>query len=438
MLKCRQRDAYARFLLAGDSEPGPALPPYSPGMMADFIAPQDRLMAYLAIAIYGQRPQQIMAETELLTYSPTLSDIRVGVWFSCQTAYVVFRGTSVGKPKGLDDIIDDLVLASDDTCQLTISDQGLSILQQVYDRGYRDIRLSGHSLGGRGAMCNSTQPGVTKVVVLNAAAPVTAPTNIGPGPAIATHYHIAGDLISTHMSNAAANIVRMAPNGIRMVDQKSGWVPWIPDNLPQVYDFDWFSGFYHSSDRFLASGGGGTPVTAQQEEDALEWYMLFGSRQRVLALSQLSSIFGPAFFEQFNELLCENPIDGAQQSPWCKKEMDPAFRASQEAVSWLFGIVGAIIGLVAGPGGAAAGFSAGKGFYKGDLTGLLGTVFPGYALLKDAVQVQIEKFANSVLKAMKKKKVRVDVNNFDPRSLLGELGMQFGDKLIENVAAGLT
>jgi hypothetical protein len=335
----------------------------------------------------------------------------------------------VGQSQGLADLLDDLILASEDTCQLSISDQGIGVIQSVYDLGYRDIQISGHSLGGRAAMCNSTQPGVTKVVVLNAAAPVTASTNIGPGPAIATHYHIAGDLISTHMASSAANIVRIAPAGSKLVNQKDGWVPWIPDNLPQVYDFDWLSGYYHSTDRFLASGGGGTVISAQAEEDSLEWFMLFGSRQRLLSLSLLASIFGDAFFLDFKDLLCQNPIEGSRQSAWCVKEMDEGFRLSQRITAWLFGALGAIIGFaVGGPGGALAGFSAGKGFYEGDLIPFIEALIPGFELLSNALKLKIAKFGGTVGKIVRKKKI--DINKYDAAEILGMIDKPLPESIV--------
>jgi hypothetical protein len=437
LLKKHEAGAIARFISAGQDDPTNTIAEFSPGLMADFIAPEDRVLAYLAIAVYGQRPQQIRTDTQLLDYQPNMSSIRVGVWLGCSTAYVAFRGTSVGKSQGFMDLLDDLILASEDTCQLSISDQGIGVIQSVYDLGYRDIQVSGHSLGGRAAMCNSTQPGVTKVVVLNAAAPVTAPTNIGPGPAVATHYHIAGDLISTHMASSAANIVRIAPAGSKLVNQKDGFVPWIPDNLPQVYDFDWLSGYYHSTDRFLASGGGGNVISVQAEEDSLEWFMLFGSRQRLLSLSLIASVFGDAFFLDFKDLLCQNPIDGSRQSAWCVKEMDEGFKLSQRVTAWLTGIVGAIIGFFAGgPLGAFAGFNAAKGFYEGNLIPIIESVIPGFELLTDLLKFQIAKFGSTVIKLARKQ--QIDINKYDAAQLLNILAKPIPQSIVSSTVGELS
>lgn len=79
------------------------------------------------------------------------------------------------------------------------------------------IRIGGHSLGGRAAACLGVEFNVARVVLFNAAAPATNPLRTGLGPDRQIHYHIGGDLISTHSDPSKMKLV--------IVDNSSYGIP---------------------------------------------------------------------------------------------------------------------------------------------------------------------------------------------------------------------
>lgn len=52
----------------------------------------------------------------------------------------------------------------------------------------------------------------SRAVIFNAGAAASNPVWAGPGPRRCIHYHIVGDIISTHMSEKAARVVRIKTN----------------------------------------------------------------------------------------------------------------------------------------------------------------------------------------------------------------------------------
>jgi len=69
--------------------------------------------------------------------------------------------------------------------------------------------FAGHSLGGTAAQCLALKYPNSRSISFNGGGAPTNPVTIGPGPARATHYHIVGDLISTHVALSAAKVVRI-------------------------------------------------------------------------------------------------------------------------------------------------------------------------------------------------------------------------------------
>lgn len=88
----------------------------------------------------------------------------------------------------------------------------------------------GHSLGGTAAFCLCQKYGNSRSISYNGGAAPTNPVLTGPKQR-ATFYHVNGDLISTHMSPNAANIIRIKK------DDK--------------FDILW----HHSTERLLAKDG---------------------------------------------------------------------------------------------------------------------------------------------------------------------------------------
>jgi pimeloyl-ACP methyl ester carboxylesterase len=83
---------------------------------------------------------------------------------------------------------------------------------KVYDTPPGGIIFAGHSLGGTSAFCLAMKYPNSRAAIFNAGAAASNPVWSGPGPQRCTHYHIVGDLISTHMSEKAAKIIRIKTN----------------------------------------------------------------------------------------------------------------------------------------------------------------------------------------------------------------------------------
>ncbi len=67
----------------------------------------------------------------------------------------------------------------------------------------------GHSLGGAAAFCLAMKFPNSRSISFNGGAAPTNPVLTGPGPGRAVWYHVWGDIISSHMSPNAANVVRV-------------------------------------------------------------------------------------------------------------------------------------------------------------------------------------------------------------------------------------
>lgn len=74
--------------------------------------------------------------------------------------------------------------------------------------------FAGHSLGGTSAFCLCSKVQGSKAVCFNPGAAPTNPVLSGPGPGRARVYHIFGDIISTHMSGVAAEVLRIKIQGV--------------------------------------------------------------------------------------------------------------------------------------------------------------------------------------------------------------------------------
>lgn len=150
-----------------------------------------------------------------------LATVRVGVWRKVNRCgvmeYVVgFRGTGIGKQGMFADLGDDLILAgiraAPTQCDLNIVQEGRIILDiLIKERAITpsQIVLAGYSLGGSAALCLASQTPGVRALSFFGGAPPTFPFKTGPGPDRATHYHVVGDLVSSHMDPSAAKVVRV-------------------------------------------------------------------------------------------------------------------------------------------------------------------------------------------------------------------------------------
>lgn len=215
-----------------------------------FVEPRDRIPAYLSLMVYTQLPETIG------TFKKVASTYRIGVYVSDseKTVIVVIRGTNPGGTGFLQDLRDDLVVAGlrrIDVCNLEAVQEATPYIEDAIRSGYQVV-VAGHSLGGSSAMCIGNKFPQVRVVSFNGGAPATRPTLQGPGPNRATHYHIEGDRISSHMGSGAAKVIRVRVQGIgwgnplaahsaeRFVDQK----PWSYISRDQEQTSWWRSAFW--------------------------------------------------------------------------------------------------------------------------------------------------------------------------------------------------
>lgn len=179
---------------------------------SSFLDPQDRIPAILSRLIYSKLPDTIGA------FRRVASTYRIGVYLndSDKTMIIVIRGTGPGLKGFFQDLRDDLIIAGlkrMDSCDLEAVNEAVPYIEEAIKTGYR-IVVAGHSLGGSSALCIANRYPQIRAVSFNGGAPPTKPVLRGPGPGRATHYHIEGDRISSHISPAAAKVVRVRMEGI--------------------------------------------------------------------------------------------------------------------------------------------------------------------------------------------------------------------------------
>lgn len=378
------------------------LPPQTPreipnpnnpdSLMADFIYPQDKFLAYLACIVYGPRPHVINGAY----IDQDLTTDRIAVWKTTSVAYIACKGTGLGTSTGAADFFDDIALTMGILCNLSIVKEGNAAVAKLQEMGYFQIHICGHSLGGRGALCvASSNSSIKKCVVLNAGAPVVAPGAVGPGPNIATHYHIYGDLISTHQrdSNCLNVRVLVGPEerykllevyrDFLLAEQvfaiENGYDPKIPKELDPPIKIDWFNPVWHGTERFYKSPDPWRYATPQEEQLSLEAYFLVQKNIDLTIISTALSSFGLEFVDVLKDAVCGNPIDGAINGPHCQAR-DTIFTKILNLFWNAVGIaIGAVVGfLAAGPAGVIAGAGVGLGVTKGNLSETLNLAIPGW------------------------------------------------------------
>lgn len=227
--------------------------------LADWIAPEHRapVAIVLAMSYPGWEGDK---EGWLFVNNPRLKTVRIGVWRQvtgpCATYLVGFRATGIGQSGAFQDLADDAIVGGYNlkktSCELNITGEGARILRVLIEQmgvAANQILLCGYSLGGTAALCLGAQFPGSRVISLAGGAPPTFPLRTGPGPALATHYTIVGDLISSHVDPRAARIVR----------------------VDKGYNNDWGILIPHLSGRFLRHDqpAGKPGVTPDQADDFL-------------------------------------------------------------------------------------------------------------------------------------------------------------------------
>lgn len=222
----------------------------------DWIDKQDKLPLVLALSLYTAEPIK-----ELSGYTLQQQTSRAGVWTKGDTAIVGLRGTN---PSGTDfkkDLLDDWKIAtSRQRCTLSLVDS-IEIPKAT------NLIFVGHSLGGAAAMCLGEKYPQSRVIAFNAGAPPTNPVLTGPGPDRAVHYHVMGDIISSHMGSNAARIVR----------------------IEKVGKPKWLSSYPHASQRLMRGDGAWKFVSLEDEQ--ISWKR-----------------FGVQASELIRQIVSQNPI----------------------------------------------------------------------------------------------------------------------------------
>ena len=226
-----------------------------PEHIASWVRPEDRIPLLLAISLYG-KPLTSMGNFRLV-----INAGRVASWVDFTTNVVIIglKGTS---DKSLaHDIVDDVIIMSaPNYCALSLIGEADKVISETVaimtDNTEEELvtgRLksdeepsfifAGHSLGGTAAMCLTIKYPNSIGVSFNGGAAPTNPILEGPGPGRFTHYHIVGDLISSHMGSRAARVIRIKIQGKNFGSQaphSSGNLllegsPYTPDLEDQEY-----------------------------------------------------------------------------------------------------------------------------------------------------------------------------------------------------------
>lgn len=117
----------------------------------------------MASSVYGTKQ-------DMNGYTLRDSGDRFGIWENEQEVIVALRGTSFNTTSVIKDIMDDKNIAFANGCELSlVNEVSLKIPQG------KPIIFTGHSLGGRAAMCLAEKYPNSRAVSFNGGAPPTNP-----------------------------------------------------------------------------------------------------------------------------------------------------------------------------------------------------------------------------------------------------------------------
>lgn len=183
--------------------------------VSDWILKQDKLPLLLSSTISDPKgPIRIKQGFKLVPWSKS---VHVAAWVDrARNVIVGLRGTGVFMKGFLRDLQDDAIISgqvSGTYTDMGLVKEGKILIQRLQLLGYKNICIVGHSLGGTSAMVLATMFPNTRAISLFGGAPALNPFSAGPGPGRATHYHILGDLVSSHCTPRAANVIRIYKKG---------------------------------------------------------------------------------------------------------------------------------------------------------------------------------------------------------------------------------
>lgn len=327
---------------------------YTNQIPAQWIDEEDKMPLELCVSLYTD----VIEEKNGWVLQPE-GTASVRVWFNGDDAIVGIMGTSA--KTGLSNLLDDAALAGivDNSCDLSVVNQASSIIETLEGK---NITVAGHSLGGAAAFCIAHKYDV-RAVAFNGGAPATGGGLKGTGYSKCRFYHVVGDIISTHVNDATANVSRVHLKG----------------------PVDWNDvKYYHSTERFFEDNSYDL-WQAQQEQDSLV-YHLYNQSPTGFLITLVTGLISKEFNkDRIREIICQNPIPGTIAN--CPK----IYNSGRNIASLAGGLIGGFLG---GPAGLAAGaklgydIGSGKGildFFAGDTVkyikkGIVGAIKVGQGI----------------------------------------------------------
>jgi hypothetical protein len=274
-------------------------------------------------------------------------------WVKGSSVIIGIRGTALTGPGGFENLVDDTIIAGligGDKCALHIVDDVSLYIEDFIERGFCEIIVCGHSLGGEAAFCLANKyAAVTRAVAFNGAAPASGGEFIGAGKERSRSYHIVGDVVSTHIDGDFCDVRR-----IKLIEDRPT---------------DWGNPiYYHATERFIDHKRDWVLWTPQREQDDIEDYVFHSTLKSTLievALGVISKNISPA---RLREFICSHPIPGSVSGQECVKDRGIG-RAGLAIGAFAGGLLGLVLGGTAGL--AALG-----------VTGLASGAYAGYRLAK--------------------------------------------------------
>ena len=255
--------------------------------LAGWVKEEDRTPLLLCLSLYNDPEISRGPYERVLNFSSE----RFGIWVDRSTgiAIVGCRGTKVGHSS---DLSDDQIIAGWGTnyCDISLVKE---VKKQLDDFGLwanipdMFIIFVGHSLGGTAAFCLSQKFPQSRSISFNGGAAPTNPVIQGPGPQSSRHYHIFGDLISSHMAPEAAEVIRIKK---------------LNNDFSVLYP--------HSSERILASDGSYTIVTADEEDAA---FLKWGTTSSSVVIGGRTAILSYIAYLKKRKVVLDNPIPGSKR-----------------------------------------------------------------------------------------------------------------------------
>lgn len=329
------------------------------GRVASFIDPQHEIPVQLIYSLQRKQPLRRYGEFALTNIVKS-DEAMVYITKDGSKAILCLVGQNIAKNS--QHLIDDLNIAGitgGDQCELRLKSVAESAIKTIKGFGVPDITCIGYSLGGSTTGCVAEL--VTRTIILNGGAP---PTNQPrPTPANCTCYHIVGDVLSTHWTEAKRiYLEEVKPDAnLALVDQYF-----------QIDAVRWTDvGYYHDMDRFMDYQSPYRVVDAQFEQNSLVNYLYY-NKDMVNFGSGVAGGISSAFnvIAKLKAIICKNPIPGAAEGEACSSE-DTAGKIAGGAFG---GLIGGIAGSLAGGVGAQAGASAGATVGSKLLTGKTGLI----------------------------------------------------------------